>query len=64
MKQIGTIMITKFNNWKPAFLGFATLFVDNLTEINIVVQILVGLASATYISIRAYYLIKYKGKAK
>lgn len=54
----------KFHNWKPALFGFITLSVDSLTEINIAVQIMVGLATFAYIVIRAYYLVKNKGKEK
>lgn len=57
-------MVEKFQSWKPALLGFATLFIDNLTEVNIIVQILVGLATFGYVIVRTYYLIKNKGKEK
>lgn len=58
------MLADKFHSWKPALFGFITLSVESLTEINIAVQILVGLATFTYIIIRAYYLVKNKGKEK
>lgn len=64
MKQIGEIMIEKYHNWKPVAVGFLTLFIDNIADINIAVQILVGMATFVYIISRTYYLIKNKGKEK
>ena len=64
MKHFGEIMFAKLHAWSPVVVGMFTLFLDNLTEINIMVQIAVGLASAFYIVTRAYYLIKNKGKER
>ena len=64
MTHLGKIMLIKLNSWKPAAVGFITLFIDNLTEINIIVQILVGIGTFAYIVVRTYYFIKNKGKDK
>ena len=57
-------MIAKAHSWSPAVAGMLTLFIDNIADVNILVQVLVGLATFVYIVSRTYYLIKNKGKEK
>lgn len=64
MKHIGETMIHKVISWHPLLLGVITVTLDNLSDINTAVQILVGLASFGYIVARTFYLIKNKGKGK
>jgi hypothetical protein len=56
------ILMEKFNNWKPALMGFISLGID-ITDVNMLVQVAVGLITFAYIAVKLYYLIKRKGKS-